>query len=302
MRTLHPGYFALVMATGIVSVGIRGRGLPVLSEALLWLAAACWLLLLVLLGWRIAAFGSEVRDDLADPRRGFGFFTIVASTDVLGTRLAFEGYDTAPLALLAAGLAVWLVLGYVVPWTTVLGRSQRPVTADANGTWFIWVVATQSVAGLAAALQPTAATGQREPALLAVFSWAVGVFLYAAQGIFVAARLLLHPLRPDDLSPPYWIAMGATAITVLAGARIAAMADTPIVVVTRDLIASGSVVFWAFGTWLIPALVAAGWWRHVTHRIPLRYDATGGASSSRSACTASRPTTSGTRTSCRSYG
>lgn len=28
------------------------------------------------------------------------------------------------------------------------------------------------------------------------------------------------------------------------------------------------------GTWLIPALVAAGWWRHVLHRVPLRYEAT----------------------------
>jgi tellurite resistance protein TehA-like permease len=40
------------------------------------------------------------------------------------------------------------------------------------------------------------------------------------------------------------------------------------------LIAGAAVVFWAFATWLIPALVAAGWWRHVTHRVPLRYEAT----------------------------
>ena len=33
-------------------------------------------------------------------------------------------------------------------------------------------------------------------------------------------------------------------------------------------------VFWAFATWLIPALVAAGWWRHRTHGVPLRYEAT----------------------------
>lgn len=32
-------------------------------------------------------------------------------------------------------------------------------------------------------------------------------------------------------------------------------------------------MFWAFSTWLIPLLCAA-WWRHVTHRIPLGYDAT----------------------------
>jgi tellurite resistance protein TehA-like permease len=39
------------------------------------------------------------------------------------------------------------------------------------------------------------------------------------------------------------------------------------------LVAGASVVFWAFGTWLIPPLVAAGVWRHIVHRIPLRYEA-----------------------------
>ena len=45
------------------------------------------------------------------------------------------------------------------------------------------------------------------------------------------------------------------------------------VAATRGLIAGASVIFWAFGTWLIPPLVAAGVWRHVVHRIPLRYEA-----------------------------
>jgi tellurite resistance protein TehA-like permease len=115
---------------------------------------------------------------------------------------------------------------------------------------------------------------RRELALLAVFSWSVGVFLYAAAGIFVAARLLVYELRPADLTPPYWVARGATAITVVAGARIVQMADAPMVAATRGLIAGASVMFWAFGTWLIPALVAAGVWRHVVHRVPLRYEAT----------------------------
>ena len=35
-----------------------------------------------------------------------------------------------------------------------------------------------------------------------------------------------------------------------------------------------SVAFWAFATWLIPASIAAGWWRHRAHRVPLAYDAT----------------------------
>ena len=97
-----------------------------------------------------------------------------------------------------------------------------------------------AIAVLAAALEPVVDEGRRELALLAVFSWSVGIFLYAGTGLFVAARMLLYPLRPDDLTPPYWVAMGATAITVVAGARIVQMADAPMVAATRGL-AAGTV-------------------------------------------------------------
>jgi tellurite resistance protein TehA-like permease len=274
VATLNPGYFALVMSTGILSVGMHNHNLDMLSIALLWITIASYLILVFLTIWRAIAFGAELLTDFTDPRRGFGFFTFVASTDVLGTRLALAGFHRTAFLLLTIGWLSWLALGYIVPWTALLGRADRPVLAGANGTWFIWVVASESVAVLAAGLEPTVHTGRRELALLAVLSWSVGIFLYAAAGIFVSARLLLYPLNPIDLNPPYWVAMGATAITVLAGARIVEMAEAPIVVATRGLIAGLSVVFWAFGSWLVPALVAAGWWRHVTNRIPLRYEAT----------------------------
>jgi tellurite resistance protein TehA-like permease len=272
VRTLDPGYFALVMATGIVSIGLRGLGVPALSAALLWLAAAGYVVLVVLHGWRLVAFPGRARGDLADPARGFGYFTFVAGTDVLGTRLALAGHHGTAAALLAAGGLVWLALGYLIPWAAALGRAARPVVAGANGAWFLWVVATQSVAVLAAAVEPAAGAGRRELALLAVSCWSVGACLYAAVGVLTAVRLLLYETRPADLTPAYWVAMGATAITVLAGARIDQMAAAPAVAATRGLIAGVSVVFWAFGTWLIPPLLAAGWWRHVTHRVPLRYD------------------------------
>ena len=274
MANLTPGYFALVMATCIVSIGVNTNGLTGLSLALLWLAVVCYVVLVAGTVWRAISFPAELRADFMDPRRGFGFFTFVAGTDVLGTRIAGTGHFEIALALLVVGGLAWLVLGYIVPWTAVLGRENRPVIADANGTWFIWVVASQSVAVLAAALEPAVEIGRRELALLAICSWSVGAILYAAVGIFVAARLLLYPLRPTDLTPPYWVSMGATAITVVAGARIVEMADAPMVVATRGLIAGTSVVFWAFGSWLILPLLAAGWWRHVVHRVPLKYEPT----------------------------
>ena len=271
---LTPGYFALVMASGIISVGMQLEGFVVLSEILLAVCATAFVVLLALTGWRFVAFRSAVNEDFMDPRRAFGFFTFVAGTNVLGVRLGMEGWYAATAALLLLSGLAWLVLGYVVPWTAVLGRQERPVVVTANGTWFIWVVASQSVAVAAATIEPVFDPARRELALLAVMSWSVGVFLYGAAGILVSLRLMLYSFGPEELTPPYWVSMGALAITVLAGARIVEMADAPMVDVTRDLIAGLAVVFWAFATWLIPVLVAAGWWRHVARKVPLSYEAT----------------------------
>ena len=274
VRTLAPGYFALVMGSGIISVGMRLEGHEALSTGLFWVCAISFALLVVLTLGRLVFHRSEILEEFTDARRGFGFFTFVAGTNVLGVRLSMDGHYAWTSALLLLALASWVVLGYVVPWTAVLGRTNRPVVATANGTWFIWVVASQSVAVAAASLESVSQGYRGILALLAVFSWSVGIFLYAAAGMIVALRMMLYDLRPEDLTPPYWVAMGACAITVLAGARIVEMADAPMVTVTRGLVAGASVLFWAFATWLIPPLVMAGWWRHGYHRVPLTYDAT----------------------------
>ncbi len=271
---LSPGYFALVMGTGIISVGMDLNGHRWVSRVLLVICAVAFVVLFALTLMRIIGFWERLADDFTNPSRGFGFFTFVAGTNVLGTRLLMGGHHFWTAVLLGASSAGWLVLGYVVPWTAVLGRSARPVVATANGTWFIWVVSSQSVAVAAASLQPFTHAWRPGLAVLAVVAWSVGVALYAAAGIFVSLRLLLYELQPEDLTAPYWVAMGAASITVLAGARIVEMAGAPMVDATRGLIAGSSVVLWAFATWLGPVLAAAGWWRHVANRVPLVYDAT----------------------------
>lgn len=274
VKGLTPGYFALIMASGIISVGLKLVGFTMLSTLLLWVAGIAYVILVLLNGWRLWSYREAVAEDFADPRRAFGFFTFVAGTNVLGARLAAADQMTMTSGLLVISGLTWFVLGYVIPWTAVLGREERPVLITANGTWFIWVVASQSVAVVAATLEPHSEHLRHELAVLAVMSWSVGIFLYAAAGIFVSLRLMLYPLRPEDLTPPYFVSMGALAITVLAGARIVEMAEAPMIDATRGLIAGLAVVCWAFATWLIPVLLAAGWWRHFRRRVPLRYDAT----------------------------
>lgn len=273
-KHLSPGYFALVMGTGIVSIGCNLRGWTLLAQALLVLTAVEYALLVVLTVWRFVAHRRELAADAHNTRKAFLFFTFVAGTDVLAAGLAGQGHILPGTVLLVVAVLTWLVLGYTIPWAAVLGRSERPVVAAANGTWFIWVVASQSVAVVAATLEPHYPGAYQYLAVIAVFSWSVGCVLYAASAIFVSLRLMLYVLEPRELDPPYWVSMGAVAITVVAGARIVEMTSAPMVDAVRGLVAGMSVVFWCFATWLIPVLTAVGIWRHRIHRIPLTYEPT----------------------------
>jgi tellurite resistance protein TehA-like permease len=77
VETLDPGYFAMVMGTGIVSVGMRNHDLGTLSALLMWLTAASYAVLAALTVARAVAFPAALRSDFDDPRRGFRFFTFV---------------------------------------------------------------------------------------------------------------------------------------------------------------------------------------------------------------------------------
>ncbi|MDQ2796830.1 MAG: tellurite resistance/C4-dicarboxylate transporter family protein [Actinomycetota bacterium] len=268
---LTPSYFAIVMATGIISLGLDLSGFTTLSAVLFMTGVISYVVLVMLNAWRLVVFHHAMRTDFIDPRRAFGFFTFVAGTNVLGVRAGEQGWHAVTAVLLVVAGLCWFVLGYVVPWSAVLGHAERPVLTSANGSWFVWVVASQSVAVAAASLEVVVTDGRTVLAIVAVFSWSVGVFLYAAVGVFVSLRLMLYRLEPVQLDPPYWVAMGAVAITVLAGARIVEMQSAPMVDATRALIAGMSVVFWCFATWLVPALIAAGIWRHAIKRVPLGY-------------------------------
>ena len=83
----------------------------------------------------------------------------------------------------------------------------------------------------------------------AIGSWSVGLVLYLMLVALILLRWLSVPVTPAALGPPYWILMGATAISVLAGAQILNLpAALPSVRVTAGLVGGLSFVLWAFGT------------------------------------------------------
>jgi tellurite resistance protein TehA-like permease len=275
IRDLHPGYFAFVMATGIISTGTFLLGPSWLSQALLVVASAGLAVLSVALVIRLALFRPNVAADIRAPERVFGFFTITAGLDVLGVRLAAAGHPLATAILAVVAAAVWLVLTYGVPASLLLTRAHDSVLGGVNGTWLLWVVSTQSLSVTASTLVPAwpSQSGLLAPAAAAL--WSIGLVLYLVLVSLIMLRWLTVAMTPETLGPPYWILMGATAITVLAGAKILNLPATlPVVRATAGFVEGFSFALWAFGTWWIPLLVILGFWRHVRRHWPLTYEPT----------------------------
>jgi tellurite resistance protein TehA-like permease len=273
VRELHPGSFAFVMASGIISTGTHLLGPSWLSLAMLAVASAALAVLAVMTGAKVVLYRSGVAADIRAPEQVFGFFAITAALDVLGARYAQAGHPLATAILAAVGAVIWLVLTYGVPASLILNRAGDSVLGGVNGTWLLWMVATQSLSVAAATLVPVWPSQAGLLAPVAVGLWCVGLVLYLILVTLILLRWLTVSITPATLGPPYWILMGATAISVLAGARDIGLPRTiPVIAATASFTEGFSFALWAFGTWWIPLLVILGLWRHVRRQWPLRYE------------------------------
>ena len=148
---LHPASFALVMATGIVSVASQLRGLPEVAVVLLWLnvffAAALWIMTL----WRIVRYRREFVADLFDHNRCVGFFTCVAAMCVMGNQFVIVvDRPQVAVALWFVGLVLWFTLTYTIFTILTVKKDKPPLDKGLNGGWLVTVVAAQSVSALGA--------------------------------------------------------------------------------------------------------------------------------------------------------
>jgi tellurite resistance protein TehA-like permease len=273
IRDLHPSYFAFVMATGILSTGAFLLGPSWLSQALLVIASAGFVVLIAALGIWLARYRSRVVAEFQAPERVFGFFAISASCDLLGARFASAGHPMVTTVLACVAGLVWFVLTYGVPASLLLARPRDSVLGGIDGTWLLWVVATQSLSIDAATLFPVWPSQSRLLATAAAALWSVGLVLYLLLVALIWQRWLTVPMTPAALSPPYWILMGATGITVLAGSDILTLpGSVPAITAIAGFVKGICFVFWSFGTWWIPLLIVLGIWRHVLRQWPLRYE------------------------------
>jgi tellurite resistance protein TehA-like permease len=272
---MHPAYFAMVMATGIVSIACLLTERLLLARVLFWLNIPFYLILWALFIRRCIRFPDRVRADLLSHGRSVGFFTIVAGTCVLGTQVLLIG-KSWPLAaaLWAFGIALLMLCTYGIISILTIKEAKPGLAEGINGGWLLPVVAGQSVAVLGAQLaQGFAVAHQQSVLLFCLVIWLGAGMLYVWIISLIFYRYTFFTIHPSDLAPPYWINMGAVAISTLAGTMLLAAAQrSPLLTELVPFIKGITLLFWSTATWWVPMLIILGVWRHIYRRFPLRYD------------------------------
>jgi tellurite resistance protein TehA-like permease len=275
LAELSPAYFGMVMATGIVSIAAHLLEMPRLAQALFGLNIAVYAVLWCLSLARAALHPRRFFGDMVDHMRGPGFFTAVAGTSVLGSQcMLLAGEVRAGIALWAVAIVLWFGLTYTIFAGFTIKARKPTLDQGISGAWLLAVVATQSIAVLSALIAAHIGQPYRlELNFLALSMWLWGGMLYIWMMSLIFYRYTFFPFSPGDLSPPYWINMGAMAISTLAGSLlILNTPDAPFLLSLLPFVKGFTVFYWATGTWWIPMLVILALWRYVYRRFPLRYD------------------------------
>jgi len=275
VRELSPSIFAVVMATGIVSLALDGAGWPVVARALFWLNAVVYAVLGLLLVICVLRYRAHLAAQLGSHAQAPAFFALVAAPCVLGSQcVLLLGASAAGLALWVVGLLFWLVLTYAMLPSLMEATAKPKLAEGLKGAWLLVVVGTEAVSVLACLLVPSLAAGAADGLLIVALAlWLAGSMLYVWLIALIFQRILFLPLSPGDLTPPHWIDMGAMAISALAGVGLLdEAARMPLLTELLPFLKGMTLLFWATATWWIPMLLALGVWRHVMKRVRLTYE------------------------------
>lgn len=274
IRELYPGYFALVMATGIISEASFALQMTTTAWILMIINIIAYGVLCSMLIARLLFFGRSAFEDLRNYQRGPGYFTVVAGTCVLGNQImTIVGFRSTAYVLWIIGIVLWSLVSYSFFTLTIIRDNKPNLETGINGAWLIAIVATQSVSILGTQLVSEMGGAHELMLFFALCMYLLGAMLYLTIITMIFLRFTFLTMTLEELTPPYWINMGAVAITTLAGSNLLIYEEIgALVTELRAFIMGFTLFFWATATWWVPLLVILGVWRHIIRRFPLNYD------------------------------
>jgi len=201
---------------------------------------------------------------------GLTFLIIVGSRNLEHYDAALFGYTVASVVAFGAVVfryAIWLQR----PATRVYWRRGWKLFRDRKNLIANTSSAAKTLVGGLAAQKFIFRRGFQRWLMHQLIMWGCIIYLLLITLIFY--RFTFVKLTTVTLTPPYWINMGAVAITTLAGARLIIVAPSwELLSGMAPFLKGFTLFFWAAGTWWIPLLLILGVWRHIRKHFPLAYD------------------------------
>lgn len=161
-------------------------------------------------------------------------------------------------------------------FTAITIQEDKPSLAEGiNGAWLIAAVATQSISVVGTLLVSSIRDEQWAEFIffVSLSMYLLGCMLYLSIITLIFYRFTFLHLKYSSYTPPYWINMGAVAITTLAGSLIILNSQQSLLIQQFIPFVKDSLFFfWVTGTWWIPLLVILMYWRYIIHKFPLNYD------------------------------
>lgn len=238
-----PDVFAVVMATGILSIAAQLHHYTPISHILGVLASLGFVVLALLVAVTRPAW------DRTDPDVTLRLFTFVAACAVLDSRLANN--HSVVVTLGAMALVAWLLLAALTARNMAAG-TWTALRDRAHGAWELGSVGTSGLAIVAT--QVARHTGQRWWLALAMPVWVIGLGVYGLMTALIVWRAIAQRQDREGFEPDSWILMGGLAIATLAGDGIHALAPGWLAPAVRV----ATVVTWVVATLWIPPLIYFG--------------------------------------------
>lgn len=270
---LVPSYFALVMATGIVSAASSLLGFQSIGKALFYINTLAYVAFLSMFIGRLIFYFDHFVKDIKNDYRSPGFLTLVAATNILGYQfLHFENNYFLSKILFFFGLFLWFVLIYSLFTIIITQQNKLSISQGINGIWLLMIVATESVSILGAELSSSIGLPTDMMLFSSLIFFLIGCMLYISIITLILYRLTFFKVKATELTPTYWINMGAVAIITMAGTHLIAKADqVEFLFSLKEFLNGLSLLFWSFGTWWIPLLIILGFWRHKIQATSFEY-------------------------------
>jgi tellurite resistance protein TehA-like permease len=269
IRNFFPGYFAIVMATGIISLAANSLAFDSIANLFFWINNFFYAIAIIVFLARLLFFFPQIKADLSSHAKGAGFLTMVAASSILGSQyaLTFQKFSVAAVLFILSVL-LWIIFTFTFVCIAITEAEKPELEKSINGNWLLITVSAESLSVLAAIISSHVAISESAMLFISLCFYLLGFLFYVVLITLIFFRLFFLRVRPQEFEPPYWIDMGAAAIISMAGMTLAEHLPEAF----KDFIPfvnTSALLSWAISTWWIPVVITLELWHH--RYVPWRY-------------------------------